>query len=192
MLKKALGIEEICKICHVTPATVLRWIQMQNLKTVRMAVDQPKVWRSDLILFLESIKEPVPRELVLIDTLHIIVASHENALRTWIRNQLRALLPNATITEASDAFEAGQFTVEATPHMLILDFTVPGLDGCAVCRKMKNINRYKFMKIIAIGNQEQEKRKKEILESGADEFFIKPLIPGSFKDAVVFLVNELV
>lgn len=191
MLKKALTIEDLTKICHVPTATVLRWIQAQNLKTVRTSISQPMVWRSDLIPFLESLGQPIPRDLVCIDTITMVIAEQNSEQLTWIRNIIQDLYPNATLIEAHDAFETGQHVIDIIPHILIIDADIPGINGTNICRIIKNNHRLKFMKIICFGDDTVSKYKDDYLKAGADVFLPKPLLVNSFKDAVVFQANEL-
>lgn len=192
MRQKALAIEHISKICHVSSITVLRWLQQQNLKPIKIPGDQPKVWRSDLIKFLDSIHEPVPKELVLIDTLNIVVMVYDTDLRKLILKELKDLLPNAHTTAPGNAFEAGLSTHELNPHILILDFDTPGIDGCSVTRALKNSKRFQCTRIISIGSKEMGQYRKDIIESGSDDFFSKPIKINPFKDSIAYQVNELV
>jgi len=192
MLQKALEIENISKICHVPIATVLRWIQSHGLKTINVPGSAPKVGRAELIEFLKSMHIPVPRELVLLDSLRIIIVEHDEELKKWIFDELNDLLPNAKVSASNYAFEAGFLTNEMNPHILIIDFDMPGTYSFSICKMLKNNSRFKFIKIIGIGDKELEKKKKELIESGADEFFPKPLLMKPFKDTIVFMVNELV
>ncbi|MFH1379202.1 MAG: response regulator [bacterium] len=191
MRQKALDIEQITRLCHVPSTTVLRWLQKHNLKTIEIPGAQPKVWRSDLMQFLESIQEPVPKELVLIDILHIVVLINDANLKEIILDELKDLLPNARISAQDNAFEAGIATYESNPHILILDLDTPGMENYRILADFKQSKRFRCTRIITIGSADKEADSKKILQSGAEEFFVKPLRMIPFKDSITFQVNEL-
>ncbi|MBD3271210.1 MAG: response regulator [Elusimicrobia bacterium] len=191
MLHKALSVEHISKICHVTSTTVLRWIQHHNLKTVNLSGTEPLVWRQDLIAFLQAIHVPVPRELVVSDTIRIVVAVSDTTIRDQVRQELEDLFPGSKIPIAHNAFEAGLFTFEYNPHIMVVDLAMQGIDTERIGTILKNSDRFKFIKIIGLASPEQEAQKQTLLTKGIDIVFPKPFAVKEFKDQIVFLANEL-
>lgn len=191
MIHKALDIEQVTKLCHVSATTVLRWIQENSLKVIRFADSPPQIWRADLIVFLKTIHEPIPRELVLLDKISVIVAIGEEDLRARIFDELRDLLPNTLIVQANTAFEAGLAAYELSPYLYILDLEMPGIDWQSIGTLLKSKPRLKFIKIIGIARHAEGFNEKKILEAGFDAFFSAPLDLKAFKDAIVYRINEL-
>ena len=61
----------------------------------------------------------------------------------------------------------------ALPDLLILDFSLPKVDGCEVLRRFRTDPRIRALPVLAITGVELE-RGEEILAAGANEYLTKP------------------
>ncbi len=57
---------------------------------------------------------------------------------------------------------------------MILDITLPGINGLEVCKDLRNDEKTKNIKIIAISG-DLRYSETEVLEAGANAFFAKPV-----------------
>jgi len=60
------------------------------------------------------------------------------------------------------------------PDLILLDVMLPKLDGYKVCRLLKFDERYKHIPILILTAKTQEKDKIIGMETGADEYIMKP------------------
>ena len=60
------------------------------------------------------------------------------------------------------------------PHLIILEIMMPDLDGIEVCKIIQKFNHE--IRIIMLTSLSDEKNKVMALDSGADEYFTKPLL----------------
>ncbi len=77
------------------------------------------------------------------------------------------------VVTASSGEEALKLLSEADPDLVLLDVVMPGMDGHAVCRRIRADPQTAFLPVVMItasGDQE----KLQALESGADDFVSKP------------------
>ena len=75
---------------------------------------------------------------------------------------------------ALDGFEAGLKTREFRPSIIILNIMDPGVNGIEICKSLKSRQDTSAIKIIAI-SKDLRYTESEVLGSGADIFFIKPV-----------------
>lgn len=75
---------------------------------------------------------------------------------------------------AEDANYAMLLLKDFTPHLIILDLMLPGLQGEDFLRLLKSKNEYKDIAIIILSAKSQESVITKLLADGADDYIIKP------------------
>ncbi len=64
---------------------------------------------------------------------------------------------------------------EESPSLLLLDVMLPGMDGYAICRRIREFSRVPIIVVTARGNEEE---KIEGFDAGADDYITKPFSTG--------------
>ena len=78
------------------------------------------------------------------------------------------------VETAYDGWETGKKVVQFQPTIIILDMTLPGLNGIDVCKDIRYHELTKNILIIAI-SEDLRYTEAEVIESGANVFFSKPV-----------------
>jgi DNA-binding response OmpR family regulator len=99
----------------------------------------------------------------------ILVVEDEVDLCNLIRTNLEA--EGHSVLQAFDGLTALSLVEAHRPHLVILDWMLPGLDGLAVCRKLRQ--NY-LMPIIMLTARTEEVDRVLGLEVGADDYISKP------------------
>lgn len=99
----------------------------------------------------------------------ILVVEDEHELAALVRRQLEAEGHNALI--ANDGQTALLIAHQAQPDLVILDWMLPGLDGLAVCRKLRERS---IVPILMLTARDDEADRVLGLEVGADDYMTKP------------------
>src|SRR5712692_10085767 len=99
----------------------------------------------------------------------ILVVEDEVDLCDLIRSKLEA--EGHTIFQAFDGLTALTLVEEHRPQLVILDWMLPGMDGLAVCRQLRQ--NY-LMPIIMLTARTEEIDRVLGLEVGADDYISKP------------------
>lgn len=108
----------------------------------------------------------------------ILIIEDEQTLVSNLADKLRAEGYNVSI--AMDG-ETGWDKVRAEkPNLLVLDIMLPGLDGLSLCRMVRNENSISRTPIIMLTARGTEVDKIVGLESGADDYIVKPFGLGEF------------
>lgn len=81
---------------------------------------------------------------------------------------------NFLVETAYDGWEAGKKTAEFQPTIMILDITLPGINGLQVCKNLRADSKTKNIKIISISG-DLCYSEAEVLEAGANSFFTRPV-----------------
>ncbi len=107
------------------------------------------------------------------DPPHILVVDDSEANRDIIVTRLRA--HGYQTSEAADG-EQGLAAVEQNaPDLILLDVTMPKLDGIEVCRRLKGDAARPFTPIILLTAKADTKDVVAGLDAGADEYLTKPV-----------------
>lgn len=93
-----------------------------------------------------------------------------NALRKVLEGEHRVLL-------ASNGHEALALAVEEQPDLVILDGVMPGMDGYAVCARLKSDPRTEDLPVLFLTGLDSEADETLALEAGAIDFITKPFRP---------------
>ena len=78
------------------------------------------------------------------------------------------------VSLASSAHEALELLESRTPDILILDIMMPGMDGIAMCRKLRNDSRFMALPILFLTAKGSTDDIVDGLDAGADDYVIKP------------------
>lgn len=170
---------EVANLCGVVNQTAINWIKNGYLKAFTTPGGQYRVYSDELINFLKSQGMRIPKELEieesgLMDST-ILIVEDDTEINDLIRQYFEIKLPEFKIYQAFDGFEAGKSVSVNKPSILILDITLPGVDGYTLCKNIKSDPNLNSPYIIAITGMSEEDVKQKILESGADAFYKKPL-----------------
>lgn len=90
-------------------------------------------------------------------------------------------LPDVVFYEAADGFEAIALVKEKDIDLIILDLMMPGKDGFQVLQELKEDVRYEEIPVIVYSAIDGVDSINQALESGAYDYFTKPLTPQQMK-----------
>jgi DNA-binding response OmpR family regulator len=110
----------------------------------------------------------------------ILIAEDDRISRRLLERTLERLEFEVILTEnGAQALEA--LNVPDAPQLAILDWMMPELDGVEVCREIRSQVRDKYTYIIFLTARGQKKDIITALESGADDYLIKPFDPQELR-----------
>ena len=103
----------------------------------------------------------------------ILIVDDELAIRRFLRTSLQA--QGYVVYEAHTGEEALVEMVNKRPDLVILDIGLPGMDGIAVTRELRQWSK---VPILILSVLDQEKEKIAALDVGADDYLTKPFSLG--------------
>lgn len=114
----------------------------------------------------------------------LIVDDDQRILRLVRVNLERAGFQVNSATSGAAALD--QLTLEP-PDAVVLDVTMPGMDGFAVTQRIREISNVPIIMLTAMGEQSQKVRG---LEIGADDYLTKPFDPDELVARVRALIRR--
>lgn len=94
------------------------------------------------------------------------------------------------IIEAADGNAGLRVARQTMPDLIIMDLQMPGLDGLAATRKVREIPELKGIKIIAITSFAMSGDRETALAAGADEYLSKPINTRELPGVVERVLNS--
>ena len=102
----------------------------------------------------------------------VLVVDDEHAQREVLAYNLEA--EGFRVARAENGEEAMIVVDEAMPDIIVLDWMMPNLSGREVCRRLKSRPETRNIPIIMLSARAEEVDKVRGLETGADDYVIKP------------------
>lgn len=106
----------------------------------------------------------------------IMVVEDDPAIAELLRYNLAR--EGFAVTLVADGDSALAAAAAAPPDLVVLDWMVPGLSGIEVCRRLRRQPQSRNLPIIMLTARGEETDRVEGLESGADDYMVKPFSPG--------------
>lgn len=104
--------------------------------------------------------------------IHILVVEDESDIRTLLLHHLRK--DGYSAAGAPDGESGLKQAEERSPHLVVLDLMLPGMDGMAVCRRIRRNPNLRNTPILMLTARGEEEDMVSGLEAGADDYMAKP------------------
>lgn len=174
-MKTYLTPNDVAERLRVSPITVRQWAQKGMLRAELTPGGHRRFRCDDVLRFASTrgvqLAEPAaavtPRRRVL-----IVDDDHQLAR---LVQELLCELPETAIELAHDGYEAGFKMLRFVPSIVVMDLTMQGLDGFAVCRRIKAEALTRHVRIIATAGYWSSRNVGLAREAGAEECLAKPL-----------------
>jgi excisionase family DNA binding protein len=170
--KKIFTTGEAAEVCKVSQQTIIRCFDSGRLGGFRVPGSKfRRIPRAELIKFMQDNEIPTTaleaggkRVLVVDDDPGIIELFNDVFSRDG-RFEVRA---------ASTGYDAGMLTESFRPHLVLLDYMLPDINGNLVCQRIRNNPELSGTKVIVVSGVINQPEIDALKKSGADDFVKKP------------------
>jgi len=90
-------------------------------------------------------------------------------------------LSHFNVLEATDGVQAIRLTHQYHPDAVVMDLSMPRLDGWEACRRLKADPRTRDIPILAVSAHGYADARRRALEAGCDQFVEKPCTPDTLE-----------
>lgn len=116
----------------------------------------------------------------------MLVVEDDPELRHYV---VEMLATDFRVIEASDGRQGFALAVETLPDIVVSDVVMPGMDGIELCRRLKNDERTSHIPVLLLTARPSQEMKIAGLETGADDYLLKPFEWAEFCSRVRNLVE---
>ena len=118
--------------------------------------------------------------------LKVLLVEDEIYMQILLNNKLKN---NYDLLICSDVIEALAVLHEGNlPDLIISDFNLPGINGLQLIAQLKTNGFYSAIPIIMLSGEEDSLLRVKCLNSGADDFMVKPFNP----EELVARINAII
>jgi PAS domain S-box-containing protein len=112
-----------------------------------------------------------------------ILIAEDNAVS---RNLLKKMLANQghRVLAAENGIKAWELFQQNDIEMVITDWIMPGMDGLALCDKIRSLANESYTYVIILTAKDQKEDLVEVFNAGADDYIAKPFDPHELKARV--------
>lgn len=105
----------------------------------------------------------------------ILVVDDEAPIRDMLRMALE--LQDFEVLEAADTRQAYQQVIDHTPHLVLLDWMLPGGSGVEFLQRLRRDELTQQLPVIMVTAKQDDDNKVQGLDHGADDYVTKPFVP---------------
>ncbi|MEF8792891.1 MAG: phosphate regulon transcriptional regulator PhoB [Thiohalorhabdus sp.] len=105
----------------------------------------------------------------------ILFVEDEAPIQTLVQHNLEAAGFRVEVTD--DAETAMERVADNRPHLVILDWMLPGMSGLDLCQWLRDDPAYSYIPVIMLTAKGEEDHRVRGLETGADDYLAKPFSP---------------
>jgi two-component system, cell cycle response regulator DivK len=81
------------------------------------------------------------------------------------------------VAQAADGLRAVELAQELTPDVILMDLSLPGLDGWEATRRIKADARTSHIPVVALSGHAMSNALERARQAGCDGFVVKPALP---------------
>jgi CheY-like chemotaxis protein len=108
------------------------------------------------------------------------------------RSMMRRLLEMSgyCVIEATNGVEAVRVAEREMPEVILMDLSLPIVDGLAATRRIRQLSELKNIPIIAVSAHDTADFHAEALAAGCDAYITKPIDYGEVEDLITNLTSR--
>lgn len=167
---------EVAQLFMVSPVTVRQWAQKGLLNAALTAGGHRRFLRQELLRFADQ------RGLTLNWTVQgkarILIVEDDEQVAAYLCELLRSHADIDAIETAVNGFEAGRKVHSFEPSLMLLDLMMPGMDGFAVCRALRQDPATRHIRVVAMTGYPTADNIDRIMAAGAEVCLAKPIDTG--------------
>lgn len=118
----------------------------------------------------------------------ILVAEDERDIRDLIAFTLQ--FAGHTVLTANNGEEAVQMTLQEIPDLVLTDVRMPKMTGYEACKIIKADPTTQHIPVVFLSAKGQEAEVQTGLDSGADEYLLKPFAPDQLTRKVAEILGR--
>jgi len=170
--KQVFTAGEAAEICKVSQQTIIRCFDNGRLHGFRVPGSRfRRIPRPDLLRFMKA--NDIPTDLLESGKKRILVVDDDKQIVELFLDVL-SRDDRFDVKTASNGYDAGLLTESFRPHLMLLDYMLPDINGNLVCERVKGNPDLKDTHIIMVSGVVNQEEIDALTRSGADEFVKKP------------------
>ena len=170
--KSVFTTGEAAKLCNVSQQTIIRCFDSGRLEGFRVPGSRfRRIPRAELIRFMKT--NGIPTDPLEGGATRVLVVDDDPEIISVIEDAL-SREGGFDIRSARTGYDAGMLTAAFRPHLILLDYMLPDINGNLVCRRIRENEAFAETRILVVSGVVRQDEVDDLLDAGADDFLRKP------------------
>ncbi|MHC4266438.1 MAG: response regulator [Planctomycetota bacterium] len=171
-MKELYTTGEAAVVCKVSQQTIIRCFDSGRLEGFRVPGSRfRRIPRQSLVKFMKE--NSIPLESIDSGKKKVLIVDDDTEIVELIVDVL-ARDGRFDLRTASSGYDAGIATQQFRPHLILLDYMLPDVNGDIVCQTIKKNPEFESIKIIIVSGVIKQDEIDHLLKAGAEGFIKKP------------------
>lgn len=170
--KRVFTTGEAAAICKVSQQTIIRCFDSGRLGGFRVPGSRfRRIPRAELIKFMKANDiplenlEPGPKRILIVDDDPQVLS----LLSDVLTNE-----PGYEVRTCTMGYDAGMLTESFKPHLILLDYLLPDVNGSVVCKRLREREETRDTRILIVSGVINPDEVDQLMKAGASGFLRKP------------------
>ena len=170
--KQVFTTGEAAEVCKVSQQTIIRCFDSGRLHGFRVPGSRfRRIPRAELLRFMKA--NDIPTDVLESSRKRVLVVDDDEQIVELFVDVL-GRDDRFEIKTAGTGYDAGLMTEQFKPHLILLDYMLPDINGNLVCERIKANPDLGDTKIIIMSGVVNQDEISALKNSGADDFVKKP------------------
>ncbi|MFG0247132.1 MAG: response regulator [Phycisphaerales bacterium JB052] len=170
--KKVFTTGEAAKVCKVSQQTIIRCFDSGRLNGFRVPGSRfRRIPREELIRFMRE--NDIPIESIGSDRKRVLIVDDEPEIVSLVTDLLEGD-GRFEVRSAMTGYDAGMETERFKPHLIVLDYMLPDINGNIVCQRVRENDQGGDTRVLCVSGVVEQIEVEKLMQAGADGFLKKP------------------
>jgi excisionase family DNA binding protein len=170
--KKVFTTGEAAEICKVSQQTIIRCFDSGRLSGFRVPGSKfRRIPREELIRFMRQ--NEIPTTVIEGGRVRVLIVDDDPEI-VGVMTEMLSHDGRFRVESASTGYDAGMLTESFKPHVIVLDYLLPDLNGNVVCKRVREKPELSSTRIICVSGVIKHDEIDGLMKAGMDEFIKKP------------------
>lgn len=181
---RLLTSHDVGRMLQMDPSSIVKWVNDGILPAYRTPGGHRRIKASDLLSFLREHKMYVPPELEGGKKKVLIVDDDEKLLKA-LQRSLKSYADRLEVFTSTNGIDALVQVGAMRPDVLVLDVSMPGMDGLEVCGTLKENPATASLQVIIVSGTLNKDIETQAKDLGAAMVLKKPVTAAALADFLV-------
>lgn len=170
--KQVFTTGEAAELCKVSQQTIIRCFDAGRLQGFRVPGSRfRRIPRGELIRFMQQ--NEIPTDLLESSAKRVLLVDDDPQIIEVLKDAFDGD-ERYDVRSASTGYDAGMLTEQFRPHLILLDYMLPDINGNIVCQRIRANEKLRDTKVVIVSGVINQQEIDSMLKLGADEFIKKP------------------
>ena len=185
--KQVFTTGEAAEICKVSQQTIIRCFDSGRLQGFRVPGSKfRRIPRAELLRFMRA--NEIPTDVLESTRKRVLVVDDDEQIVELFVDVL-SRDDRFDVKTARTGYDAGMLTEQFKPHLILLDYMLPDINGNLVVERIRSNPDFVGTKIVIVSGVVKRDEIEVLLRSGADEFVKKPFNVGDLVQKMADLLE---